>query len=230
MRVAFCAVAFVVVASWSSVRADEPDPKELVQRLVSPNARVNPQREPFVHYPSSYDHESQKIVSRASDELYKLGFKAIPALIEGLDDKRYCRSYSTSLMIDLSVGEECLILLDRITNPNVKPDNGALPKQQLEEGFKGARGRMGADGKFHDVDRSYFELIGFRSRSATRAALTEWWDGFSDKSLDSIHLVAIRSRIFVEERIGFAPGADGERYLKPYRDLEKLLASRMPSK
>jgi len=231
MRSAFCAIAFVVAAhSWCSARADESGPKELVRRLVSPNARVNPKVEPFVFYPSSYDHEAQKAVRKASDDLYKLGFKAIPALIDGLDDGRYCRSYFTSLMIDISVGEECFDVLDRVTNPDVKPDNGALPKEQFEEGFKGARGRMGADGKFHHVDRSYLELLGYRARTVTRMSLATWWNDFSDKSLDSIHLAAIRRRIAFEEKIGFAPGADGERYLKPYRDIEKLLASRLQSK
>lgn len=205
---------------------DEPSAEELVSGLISPNKPVNPKREPFVDFPRSYDHTAQKTVEQASDELLKLGFAAIPVLVQHLEDREYCRTRSFSIHVDLTVGDECYRLIDRITNPKVTPDFKALPKSQFKS-IKGNPMTLGLDGEWDHVGLSYFDLLIHRDKAMSRKSIETWWKPFSNKSLDHIHLAAVQRLIAHEKSIGFGDDSIKERYLKPYYDLEKQLKARI---
>lgn len=203
-----------------------PTANELVLLLVSANKPVNPKRESFAEFPKSYNREAQRVVREARAHLLKLGFDAIPELIDHLQDKRYCLTASYSLLVDKTVGDVCFDLLDEITSPKIGPDFEALPESQLEN-IKGNPTRLGKDGKWDYVGLSYLSLLIHRDKSFTRETINKWWQKFADKSIDDIHLAAVRRLIAHEEAVGFQPESNREQYLKPYRDHEKKLMLRL---
>ncbi len=66
---------------------------ELVELLASKNPPPRMEeahRATIVHYPKGYDHEKQRVVLAAANELRKRGVKAFPELLRAIDDQRYC--------------------------------------------------------------------------------------------------------------------------------------------
>lgn len=202
---------------------------ELVLLLVSANKPVNATREPFTRFPKSYDLEAQRVVYDARVQLLKLGFDSIPELIAHLQDTRYCLTASYSLLVDRNVGDVCFDLLEKITSPDILPDFDALPKAQFDN-IKGHPMRLGTDGEWHWVGLSYLSLLIHRDKPFTRESIGEWWKEFADKSIDDIHLAAVRRLTAHEEAVGFHPNSNRQQYLKPYRDFEKSLALRLRKK
>jgi len=96
----------------SEVTDDESAEIEaLIEQLASPNKPANPESKWPGGYPDDYDHEAQKKVSSAIEELKAYGVRAFERLVAASADKRYCRSYSTSLLRDFSVGESCIQII-----------------------------------------------------------------------------------------------------------------------
>jgi hypothetical protein len=108
-------VAILVTALFSFVSiayADDKDINASIERLASPNRPLNPKGEPFlVPTPPTYDEAAQEKIEEAVEELKKLGTAAFPYLIKHRNDKRYCRSYPTSIVRDFTVGETCMEIL-----------------------------------------------------------------------------------------------------------------------
>lgn len=217
-----------VIAQETLSHSDSPRTvAELVSRLASPNKPVG--AGPFASYPKksypkSYDHEAQKVVEEARAQLLKHGFNAIPELIKHISDARYCRTVPITRLVDKTVGDECYDLIEAITSPSTHPDFNALPPSQFKW-VKGNAMRLGADNEWDYVSLSYLTLLIARDESMTRESIAKWWEGFADKSIEHIHLAAVRRLIAHEESIGFHSDANKERYLKPYRDLENQLAT-----
>lgn len=88
ITIIFCAT----IARAEERKLDSLKNSELVELLASKNPP--PQMEAVVratlaNYPKGYDHEKQRVVLAAANELRKRGVKAFPDLVRALDDQRY---------------------------------------------------------------------------------------------------------------------------------------------
>ncbi|MEZ5300601.1 MAG: hypothetical protein R3F11_08070 [Verrucomicrobiales bacterium] len=104
--------------------------EKLVAQLVSPNSPLNPGNKPFrATVPHGYDRKAQERIEQVIVALQKAGTAAIPSLLKHRDDKRYCRSYSTSIMRDFSVGETCMEVLGALVGGRFEGRHGykAMP-------------------------------------------------------------------------------------------------------
>lgn len=204
---------------------------ELVEKLVSVNQAPNPDFDFITQLPESFDQTAQEAVDAASKELLALGFKAIPELINHIDDKRYCKSVLAGRVVDVSVGEECFGILEKITNPRVTPNISVLPTEEVRIA-KGRTFRQGLDKKWHQVDKSFLRTIIFddnecKDIGSSKSLLTRWWKKFSAKSLAAVHLAAIDRRIQFEESIGFSSAEQKTAYLKPVLDVRIKLSEKL---
>jgi len=86
---------------------------ELVEMLASPNMPPNlGAKRGFADLKPSYDLKAQDRVNSAWQELVETREDAIPALIEGLNDKRYCTTAAPySMYVDYTVGDICRKIL-----------------------------------------------------------------------------------------------------------------------
>lgn len=222
-------VASVICHAQNDPAKSDATSEELVALLVSPNSPANPKREPFIGIPRSHDNDAQKKVEAAAVKLTERGFEAIPALIKGLDDERYCRSRSYSVVYDFSVGEVCYQLIDKIATPKVDPNDAILPETQRKV-VKGYPMRMGKDGDWHYTHNTYFDLLYRDDKSFNRQSFSKWWDERKFKSIEEIHLAAITRMIAYEDSVGFPENAKRSEYLKSYLDLQRELQEKLSAK
>jgi hypothetical protein len=222
-------VAPVICHTQSEPAKCEATSEELVALLVSPNSPANPNREPFIGIPRSHDNDAQKKVEAAAVKLTERGFEAIPALLKGLDDKRHCRSRSYSVVYDFSVGEVCYQLIEEIVTPKVAPNDATLPEAQHKV-VKGYPMRIGKDGDWHYTHKTYFNLLYRDDKSFNRQSLSKWWDERKFKSIEEIHLDAVKRMIAYEDSVGFPENAKRSEYLKLYLDLQRELQEKLSVK
>ena len=110
----FITLVFILFVNHAA--ASPPEIREKVKRLIeelhSPNKPLNLEaNRRLVSPPSNYDLKAQQKIESAIKELGNLGKAAFPLLIANKDNKNYCRSYSTSVLRNFSVGETCLEIL-----------------------------------------------------------------------------------------------------------------------
>ena len=138
----------------------EDDLRKVIEMLVS----VNSAPEGF-EFPEQYDHVAQEKVNAAIKKLKTHPLKAIPLLIDYVDDKRYCRSEMHSRLLNFTVGQQCFKILDQITNPLVEPNYLALPQNERKQLDKGGWERRDKKGKWRVVGRTYLDILVFQSNT-----------------------------------------------------------------
>jgi hypothetical protein len=171
--------------------------ESLIRQLKSPNKDLNPKVEPFVRLPPEYDRQGQKAVEEAEQKLIALGKDAFPILIEHLNDTEYSQSLPTAILRGFSVGEVCLMIIQR----------------QVEPRRSGYKVRGGSDGEFHGMD-DYLDSYS-RKGKTTRDGMRRWWSDHQQKMIRQMQIEALEWTIRRESEIGFPHPGDRELYLDP---------------
>jgi hypothetical protein len=119
----------IVLTLGAFANAEEKEIEALIEQLASPNAPLNPKGDPFnIPIPPGYDEKAQDQIERTVEELEKKGKAAFPHLIKHRNDRRYCRSYPTSIMRDFTVGETCMeILYHQVDSFAVRSEYKGMP-------------------------------------------------------------------------------------------------------
>lgn len=122
-------VTILVTALFSFASAEDQSIEASIERLASPNTPLNPMGKPFlIPTPPTYDETAQDKIEETIRELKKHGKTAFPYLIKHRSDKRYCRSYPTSIVRDFTVGETCMeILCNQVDSFDARYEYKGMP-------------------------------------------------------------------------------------------------------
>lgn len=106
----FC-IAQILFGPLSLFAEEGQEISRLIETLASPNS------EPYwpegtdncdpPHYPLQYDHEAQKRIFKAREELYSKGFTAVPLLVKHANDRRYSCTVNRGKWTNRDIGGVC---------------------------------------------------------------------------------------------------------------------------
>ena len=203
VAVLFAFAASAGFAEDKSLSKSEID--RFVQQLVSPNEAPDTRGGSAV-YPANYDHESQKKVRAAWQQLWRSGPAAFPCLFDHLDDIRYSFTEDGGQSdVNWSVGRACLDILHGQIEPLNVGRRHRLPSYVDHNLGKPANHNLG-----------------------TPAEAKKWWGTHKSQSLYEMQIEALEWIIAETEK---SPDQYSDETRKNLKDsLRELCAAKTPLK
>lgn len=156
----------------------------------------------FIELPKDYDEKAQEVVRNARSQLEEIGDEAFPFLIAHRNDKEYSLSIEQCKWEPFSVGDVCLMILERHVASVSTIYKPRFDTCHFAEGYS------------YRVDSRLREV---------RIALRKWYDEHKSCKLREMQIERVEWAIAQEKAIGFPDARDKEQYLVPLeRRLDEL--------
>lgn len=180
--------------------------KEAVDSLVSPNKAPFGMNPGPASGPQDYDEAAQQVIQEKLLVLTRAGEKAIPMLINHIDDDRYCLTeLHYSGYCNRTVGDMCLrIIRSHIDGPIQRFNRFTKHKNDPE-------GRSSRP--------SYVDLLYAKQILGTKEKWGKWWQS-NNNDLAQIQLKALNWAISEERNRGFSSVLEEAQVLAPLEWLQ----------